>query len=51
VGLIWQRNDDLAFDIGVRHAPTNRQPANEVRAGVTFGFPLFRSGQGSGKRN
>jgi hypothetical protein len=51
VGLIWQINDDLAFDIGARHALTNHQPVNEVRAGVTFGFPLFRSGQGSGKRN
>jgi hypothetical protein len=51
VGLIWQVHDDLAFDIGVRHALTNRQPVNEVRAGVTFGFPLFRSGQGPGKRN
>jgi hypothetical protein len=32
--------DNLAFDIGVRHALTNGQPVNEIRAGVTFGFPL-----------
>jgi hypothetical protein len=50
VGLIWQVHDDLAFDIGVRHALTNHHPVDEVRAGVTFGLPLFRSGQGPATR-
>jgi len=42
IGAIWQVRDDLAFDIGFRHGYdlTNRQPINEIRAGVTFGFPL-----------
>jgi hypothetical protein len=40
IGAIWQVRDDLAFDIGFRHAVTNGQPVNEIRAGLTFGFPL-----------
>jgi hypothetical protein len=40
IGAIWQARDDLAFDIGFRHALTNGQPVNEIRAGVTFGFPM-----------
>jgi hypothetical protein len=40
VGLIWQARDDLSFDVGLRHALTNGRPVNEVRAGMTFGFPL-----------
>jgi hypothetical protein len=40
VGLIWQVRADLSFDVGLRHALTNGRPVNEVRAGVTFGFPL-----------
>jgi hypothetical protein len=40
VGLIWQVHDDLSFDIGVRHALTNGHSIDEVRAGMTFGFPL-----------
>ncbi|HEY2135877.1 MAG TPA: hypothetical protein VGH49_08300, partial [Xanthobacteraceae bacterium] len=40
IGLIWQVHDNLAFDIGVRHALTDGQPVNEIRAGVTFGFPV-----------
>ena len=43
VGLIWQVHDDLSFDVGVRHALTNGHPVNEIRAGVSFGFPLLRS--------
>jgi hypothetical protein len=42
VGLIWQVRDDLSFDIGVRHAVTNGHPLNEVRAGVSFAFPVSR---------
>ncbi|WP_246767626.1 hypothetical protein [Bradyrhizobium sp. CCBAU 53340] len=39
-GLIYRVNDDLSFDIGIRHALTNGHPVNEIRAGLTFGFPL-----------
>ncbi len=41
VGLIWQVRDNLSFDIGIREALTNGKPVNELRAGVTFGVPLF----------
>jgi hypothetical protein len=44
VGLIWQVRDSLSFDIGLRHALTNGHPVNEVRAGLTFGFPLEQFG-------
>lgn len=40
VGLIWRVRDNLSFDIGLRHALTNGHPVNEVRAGLTFSFPL-----------
>lgn len=40
VGLIWQVSDKLAFDVAFRHALTNGHPVNEIRAGLTFGFPL-----------
>jgi hypothetical protein len=42
IGAIWQVREDLAFDIGFRHGYdlTNRQPVNEIRAGMTFGFPM-----------
>jgi hypothetical protein len=40
IGAIWQVRDNLAFDVGLRHALVNGQPVNELRAGVTFGFPL-----------
>jgi hypothetical protein len=40
VGAIWQVSDKLSFDVGLRHAWVDRQPVNELRAGVTFGFPL-----------
>jgi hypothetical protein len=43
VGLIWQVREDLSFDVGVRHALTNSRPVNEVRAGLTVGFPLSLS--------
>lgn len=44
VGLIWQVNEDVAVDVAVRHAITNARPVDELRAGVTFGFPLWRTG-------
>jgi len=40
VGLIWQVSDKLSFDTAFRHALTNGHPVNEVRAGLTFAFPL-----------
>ncbi len=40
VGAIWQVNDKLSFDIAVRYALVNGHPVNELRAGLTFGFPL-----------
>jgi hypothetical protein len=40
VGAIWQVRDNLSFDVGFRHAITNGQHVNEIRAGLTFGFPL-----------
>ena len=44
VGLIWQVSDKLAFDVALRHALTDNHPVNEVRAGLTFGFPLRLNG-------
>lgn len=44
VGLIWRVRDNLSFDVGLRHALTNGHPVNEVRAGLTFGFPLGQFG-------
>jgi hypothetical protein len=43
VGLIWQLRDDVALDVGLRHAVTNGHALNEVRAGVTFAIPMSRS--------
>jgi hypothetical protein len=45
VGAIWQVRDNLSFDVGFRHAITNGTHVNEIRAGLTIGFPLrFFSG-------
>jgi hypothetical protein len=41
VGAIWQVNEKLSFDVGLRHALVGGQPVNEIRAGVTFGIPVF----------
>lgn len=40
VGAIWQVNDKLSFDVAVRQAWVGGQPVSELRAGLTFGFPL-----------
>jgi hypothetical protein len=40
VGLIWQVREDLAFDVGLRHALTDGHPVNEVRAGMTVAFSV-----------
>lgn len=39
-GAIWQVKDNLSFDVGFRHAIVNGAGVNEVRAGLTIGFPL-----------
>ena len=40
IGAIWQVRDTLAFDVAFRRASTNGVHANEVRAGLTFGFSV-----------
>jgi len=40
IGAIWQVRDTLSLDIASRYALINSRPVNELRAGVTFGFPL-----------
>jgi hypothetical protein len=40
-GAIWQVNDKLALDIALRDARVNGRTVNELRAGVTFGLPLW----------
>lgn len=40
IGAIWQVKDNLSFDIGFRHAIVNGAGVNEVRAGLTIGFPM-----------
>src|SRR5215469_10791782 len=40
-GAIWQVSDKLAFDIALRNARVNGHTFNELRAGVTFGLPLW----------
>jgi len=49
VGLIWQVREDLSFDVAVREASLNGRAANELRAGLTFAFPLDRSMQSTKK--
>jgi hypothetical protein len=45
VGLVYRVSDDLSFDVAIRHALTNGRPVNEIRAGLTFGFPLSSSSE------
>ena len=45
ISAIWQVNDKLAFDVAARHAVVNERPVNELRAGVTFAFPLNFGGR------
>jgi hypothetical protein len=40
LGAIWQVNDKLSFDVAVRQAWVGGRPVEELRAGLTFGFPL-----------
>lgn len=47
IGLIWRVRDNLSFDVGLRHALTNGHSVNEIRAGLTFGFPVRMFGERS----
>jgi hypothetical protein len=40
IGVIWRIQDNLSFDAGLRYAVVNSHSINEVRVGLTFGFPL-----------
>jgi hypothetical protein len=40
IGAIWQVRDNLSFDVALRRANTNGTQSSEIRAGLTFGFPL-----------
>jgi hypothetical protein len=42
VGAIWQVQDNIAVDFGLRGARVNGQTAGEIRAGVTFAFGVTR---------
>lgn len=44
IGLIWQVNDKLAFDVAYRHALTNGHSIDEIRAGLTYSVPLHFMG-------
>lgn len=40
IGAIWQINDDVAADVGLRGARLNDHTACETRAGITFAFAV-----------
>jgi hypothetical protein len=40
LGLIYQASKDVAYDFAVREALTDGRPVTEIRAGITFAFPL-----------
>jgi hypothetical protein len=42
VGAIWQVQDNIAVDFGLRGARTNGQTVGEIRAGVTFAFGVTK---------
>jgi len=42
VGAIWQVQDNIAVDFGLRGARTNGQTAGEIRAGVTIAFGVTK---------
>jgi len=42
VGTIWQVQDNIAVDFGLRGARINGQTAGEIRAGVTFAFGVTK---------
>lgn len=40
LGLIWRARENLSFDLGVRAARSDGENVSEVRAGLTWSFPL-----------
>ena len=44
IGAIWQVRDNLAFDIALKHSVGNGSHADEIRAGLTFGFSVTSLG-------
>jgi hypothetical protein len=40
IGAIWPVRDDLAFDVGLRSGRIDGRTFDEVRAGLTFSFPV-----------
>jgi hypothetical protein len=42
IGAIWQVQDNIAVDFGVRGARVNDQTVGEIRAGVTFAFGVAK---------
>ena len=41
-GLIWRKQENLAFDIAVRSGSSAGQRINEIRAGLTWSFDIGR---------
>jgi len=42
IGAIWQVQDNIAVDFGLRGARVNEHTAGEIRAGVTFAFGVTK---------
>lgn len=42
IGAIWQVQDNIAVDLGLRGAHVNDHTAGEIRAGVTFAFGVTK---------
>jgi hypothetical protein len=42
IGAIWQVQDNIAVDLGLRGARVNDHTAGEIRAGVTFAFGVTK---------
>ena len=47
VGAIWQVRDNLSFDVALKHSVSNTGHADELRAGLTFGFSVSNLGHPS----
>jgi hypothetical protein len=42
IGVIWQVQDNIAVDFGLRGARVNDHTAGEIRAGITFAFGVTK---------
>jgi hypothetical protein len=42
IGAIWQVQDNIAVDLGLRRAHVNNHTIGEIRAGVTFAFGVTK---------